>query len=389
MVKDLAYTVKNNLPCKHLILSMEEAFIKFLQDDTSSNGVLELKPMDSYSRHLLHRLADIFGLSHHSEGEGEDRHLVVEQCSETLIPSVLVRDVLQQCGEMVSPLNFDVLSRKHEGADGSSQAENPETKHFTSLDEKEASYLAARQRIFSGDANEAGNATERPKKDLKVARRMIEHALGQKIRQSNNEIIFTALDEQRGREAMDGVIIKEEGGTEMKMDMNNNSVGSLLGEEKSEGGIGKEDLIKEQHMGGVIIKEEGGTEMKMDMNNNSIGSLLGEVKSEGRIWKEDLIKEQHMDGVIIKEEGGTEMKVDMNNNGVGSLLGEVKSEGGIRKDDLIKEQHMGAAKRLFANALGIPRDVNLLKGSVESKQTKVFRVKKEEEEEDTLADCST
>ena len=32
-VEELAFLVKDNLPCKHLVLSMEEAFINFLQDD--------------------------------------------------------------------------------------------------------------------------------------------------------------------------------------------------------------------------------------------------------------------------------------------------------------------------------------------------------------------
>ncbi|KAL6977072.1 hypothetical protein U1Q18_025866, partial [Sarracenia purpurea var. burkii] len=61
MVEELAFLVKDNLPCKHLVLSMEEAFINFLQDDPSSDGVLELEPMNAYNRLLLHRLADIFG----------------------------------------------------------------------------------------------------------------------------------------------------------------------------------------------------------------------------------------------------------------------------------------------------------------------------------------
>ncbi|VFQ92656.1 unnamed protein product [Cuscuta campestris] len=288
-VEKLAFTVKDNLSCKHLILSMEEAFINFLQDDTSSNGVLELKPMDPYCRHLIHRLSDIFGLSHHSEGEGDDRHLIVERCPETSIPPVLVRDVLREHGEVLSPWNFEILPRKQESA-GSPQAGNPEAFIFTSLEEKEAAYLAARQRIFSTDGNTAGSMTERPKTDLEVARRMIGHALGQQIRPSS------------GGEVTDGV------------------------------------------------KEEEGTETKMPMGNTSAGTLS-----------------------------------------------EVKSEGKMGNEDLIKEQHMGAAKRLFANALGVPRDGNLPKRSIGSKQTKAFRVKDEEpnqtkafgvkEEEGTLSDC--
>ncbi|KAJ6435214.1 hypothetical protein OIU84_000424 [Salix udensis] len=62
MVEELAFLVKDNLRCKHLVLSMEETFLNFLQDDSShSDGILELQPMDAYNRLLLHRLADIFG----------------------------------------------------------------------------------------------------------------------------------------------------------------------------------------------------------------------------------------------------------------------------------------------------------------------------------------
>lgn len=32
-VEELAFLVKDNLPCKHLVLSMEEALINFLQED--------------------------------------------------------------------------------------------------------------------------------------------------------------------------------------------------------------------------------------------------------------------------------------------------------------------------------------------------------------------
>ncbi|ESR41801.1 hypothetical protein CICLE_v100121852mg, partial [Citrus x clementina] len=83
MVEELAFLVKDNLPSKHLVLSMEEALVNFLQDDNSADGVLELEPMDSYNRLLLHRLADIFGFAHESVGEGVDRHLILERCSET------------------------------------------------------------------------------------------------------------------------------------------------------------------------------------------------------------------------------------------------------------------------------------------------------------------
>ncbi|CAN1824940.1 hypothetical protein LINPERHAP1_LOCUS30960, partial [Linum perenne] len=62
-VEELAFLIRDNLRSKHLVLAMEDTFVNFLQHDTSSDGVLELEPMDPYNRLLLHRLADIFGYS--------------------------------------------------------------------------------------------------------------------------------------------------------------------------------------------------------------------------------------------------------------------------------------------------------------------------------------
>ncbi|KAL4189899.1 hypothetical protein AMTRI_Chr08g167750 [Amborella trichopoda] len=64
MVEELAFLIKDNLPCKHLILLMEDVL-----------AVLELVQMNPYHRMLLHRLAEIFGLAHESVGEGDDCHL--------------------------------------------------------------------------------------------------------------------------------------------------------------------------------------------------------------------------------------------------------------------------------------------------------------------------
>ncbi|PNX85021.1 R3H domain protein, partial [Trifolium pratense] len=101
-VEELAFLVKDNLPCKHLVLTMEERLVNYLQaEDTRevkglvnetmvinilryiSDGILELEPMNSYNRLLLHRLAEIFGFAHESAGEGEDRHLILERCPDT------------------------------------------------------------------------------------------------------------------------------------------------------------------------------------------------------------------------------------------------------------------------------------------------------------------
>lgn len=49
----------------------------------------------------------------------------------------------------------------------------------SSLEERKATYFAARERIFSTDARDSKLMKTRPQKDPAVARRMITHALGQ------------------------------------------------------------------------------------------------------------------------------------------------------------------------------------------------------------------
>lgn len=177
------------------------------------------------------------------------------------------------------------------------QVENQETLSFNfSLEEREAAYLAARERIFSIDGNGVEHITERPRKDLKVARRMIEHALGQRIRPSSNEVNCRDT-EQSGRQTMDSC--KEEGGSNP-------------------------------------------TNVNLKSGGNPEGSKLNSSKPRD-----------------------TEMKMAIN-DGIGSL-GEGKTGVKIQKENF-REQHMGAAKRMFANALGFSRDSSLSKQS-ESKQT--------------------
>ncbi|KAL3523338.1 hypothetical protein ACH5RR_016172 [Cinchona calisaya] len=185
MVEELASLIKDNLPCKHLVLSVEAALVNFLQDDTSLDGVLELDPMDSYKRLLVHRLADIFGFSHESVGEGDARHLVLERCPETSIPSILVSDLLWQYDELHTPKFLEVLEKKKRDAPGLN-AEAPKSE--LSFEDREAAYLAARQRIFSVDERGTEGLTkQRPPNNPTVARRMIAHALGQQIKQCNHD----------------------------------------------------------------------------------------------------------------------------------------------------------------------------------------------------------
>ncbi|KAI9156876.1 hypothetical protein LWI28_013526 [Acer negundo] len=185
MVEELAFLVKDNLPSKHLVLSMEEALVNFLQDDNGADGVLELEPMNPYNRLLLHRLADIFGFSHESIGEGDERHLVLERCLETSIPSILVSDILWQYGEPETHTTSHLLLRKKE-ATPELKNQSPSLGH--SLEEREAAYLAARERIFStGVCTVTEPVRQKPRNVPVVARRMIAHALGQKIKTQNED----------------------------------------------------------------------------------------------------------------------------------------------------------------------------------------------------------
>ncbi|CAA7404777.1 unnamed protein product [Spirodela intermedia] len=180
MVEELAFLIKDNLSCKHLVLSVEEMLIDFLQNNTSLDGIIELEPMSPYHRLMLHRLADIFGFAHESVGEGDDRHLVLQRCPDSSIPLVLVSDILLQYDEYQPPTSSaQILKRKANKARVASSAP------LLPVEEREAAYLAARERIFSlyDDCKEEP-VTPKPRTIPVAARRMIAHALGQRISSS-------------------------------------------------------------------------------------------------------------------------------------------------------------------------------------------------------------
>ncbi|XP_022149930.1 uncharacterized protein LOC111018224 isoform X2 [Momordica charantia] len=187
MVEELAFLVKDNLPSKHLILSMEETFVNFLQDETSLDGILELEPMDSYNRLLLHRLADIFGFAHVSVGEGVDRHLVLERCPESSIPSILVSDILWEFDEpQMSTIPHQLLKRKENSPVSVTKAPCQ-----PSLEERQTAYLAVRKRIFMMHTGEDSEPVKpKPRCDPVVARRMIAHALGQRINSFSEDTTY-------------------------------------------------------------------------------------------------------------------------------------------------------------------------------------------------------
>ncbi|WCJ26764.1 hypothetical protein M5689_008558 [Euphorbia peplus] len=196
MVEELASLVRDNLPCKHLLLSMEDALVNFLEDQSCIDGILELEPMDPYSRLLLHRLADIFGFAHVSVGEGDERHLVLERCPETSVPSILVSDILYQYDESQPITTSHQLLRRD---DAPPVLKMKSTSSLT-LKEREAAYLAARERIFSTDVGEVQQPQLRkPPNVPAAARRMIAHALGQRINPSNQEHPENIKSPQNGK----------------------------------------------------------------------------------------------------------------------------------------------------------------------------------------------
>ncbi|CAL0299983.1 unnamed protein product [Lupinus luteus] len=179
-VEELAVLVKDNLPCKHLVLTLEETLVNFLQDDdTRFNGVLELEPMNSYNRLLLHRLAEIFGFAHESVGEGDDRHLILERCPDTSIPPILVCDILWEYDE---PRPWKHGYDTRHGIQSHEKIQH----QFQSLDERKAAYLLARERIFSMNSEEVKEPAEQKLRSVPVvARRMIAHAHYKNSAESN------------------------------------------------------------------------------------------------------------------------------------------------------------------------------------------------------------
>ncbi|CAN4105781.1 unnamed protein product [Withania somnifera] len=282
--EELAFLIKDNLPCKHLILSMEETLVNFLLDDTSSDGILELEPTNPYNRLLLHRLADIFGFSHQSVGEGEERHLVLERCADTSIPSILISDLLWQYDELQSPRTVDVIYKRKEDSEGSKVEETPAPIFNLSLEEREEAYMAARKRIFFYPT---------------VARRMIAHALGQRTRPAH------ANNEQCEEQAKDV---------------------NIHHKEERPKNLGKQTRSEVKNpptkYPGSVVKTK---------SNKSNGS-----------------KSPHMKKSTPK-----------NTDGTGSST-VVKKDGKVHKDS-IHDEHIGAAKRIFANALGFAREGNISK----------------------------
>ncbi|XP_042015400.1 uncharacterized protein LOC121763444 isoform X3 [Salvia splendens] len=234
------------------------------------DGVLELEPMNSYNRLLVHRLAEIFGFFHHSVGEGEDRHLVLERSPETSIPGILVSDLLLQYGEMQTPMCYDVLRRK-EVLPG--QKVDPVC--GPSLDERETAYFAARQRIFSEDACDSNLIKERPKKDLVVDRRMITRALGQAEHELTKESEELVVED---------VKIKHTDKSNI-MSSNNIKTNPLSGKHPRACTISKINKSSE------LKVMDGSSKEPQQKNNSKDGESLEELKSNS---PDNHLRQEHM-----------------------------------------------------------------------------------------------
>lgn len=61
----------------------EKALTDFVE---SSDDSLHLPPMNSYNRRLIHKIAAEFNVNTTSEGEGDERHVVLVRTEDSLVP---------------------------------------------------------------------------------------------------------------------------------------------------------------------------------------------------------------------------------------------------------------------------------------------------------------
>uniref|UniRef100_A0A803L4A2 R3H domain-containing protein n=1 Tax=Chenopodium quinoa TaxID=63459 RepID=A0A803L4A2_CHEQI len=272
MVEELGSLIKDNYLSRHLVLAVEEALVNYLQDDPSPGGILELEPMSSYNRLIIHRLADIFG------------------------PSILVSDVLWQYGACDSPsMPYQLLRRDEECT--VLKMNLPSAPNFV---EREAAYLAARERIFGMDEVQAKEAArQRPRNVPVVARRMIAHALGQRINHCNQNQGYDARH-SNGQAMVDDL----ERSIKYDLDLHHKS--------SPDSSVSTDNIVE-------CISAEG----------NNAG---------------DCFPAAH--GILLPEAS------DRNSSGSGHRPS--GRNGLVISKMSMKEENMGAAKRMFAHALGIP-----------------------------------
>lgn len=176
----------------------------------------------------------------------------------------------------------------------------------SSLEEREKTYFAARERIFSADACDTKLVKERPKKDPVVARRMITRALGQTNKVMKHELSSSNIKEN-GQTAKDVKILYED----------------------------ERDINSSNELETKSISVKHPRPCTMSKVNKFSESKLTNCSSQGP---------QQEDNLTLTEGGSA---AERKNN---------------TQDNYLRNERMGAAKRLFANALGMHRrDVNLSK----------------------------
>ncbi|XP_073223617.1 uncharacterized protein [Cicer arietinum] len=267
MVEELAFLVKDNLPCKHLVLTMEELLVNFLQAENTR-------------------------FAHESVGEGEDRHLILERCLDTAIPSILVSDILWKYDDEPQSLiaSHQILRRKE--ASPVSQTNTASIQQ--TLEERKAAYLAARERIFSMSLEDAKEPDEqKPRSVPVVARRMIAHALGQRINTKNpNEPVSDSIKER---------------------------------------GLADESNAKDKNSGKFDLTKDSEVSLSLRRNSNSKTNYTSSSNA------------------VLPNKRNDRTAVD---KGLPQSSQNEKQGPSVSKE-YMKKEHIGAAKRMFAHALGV------------------------------------
>lgn len=193
--------------------------------------------------------------------------------------------------------------------------ESPPTEQ--SFEEREAAYLAARQRIFSTDeATVAEPVRHKPRNVPVVARRMIAHALGQKLKIQNQYDVLT--DSKECRQA-----------TREAATQNDDTVGSSA----SLKAIQDHDRVGSS----ASLKACQDTIPKHDQSSNSITRANTNKSKHNAAEQSERTTSQQ-----AAEKSCTDVSSSRDRKGKGSSNKEYS-----------KEQHVGAAKRMFAHALGL------------------------------------
>ena len=102
-MQDIDYKEKD----EEFVLSNEALLVEFFESDEE---VLSLEPMNSYYRRLVHNLAKRYQYKTHSEGEGDQRHIVLTKTSKIKLPERIQKkpEIVWDFGErefFIDPLN--------------------------------------------------------------------------------------------------------------------------------------------------------------------------------------------------------------------------------------------------------------------------------------------